>query len=233
MEHKPEVVDSVAAVAAGVAAGAQQIDESMADIGDLMADMFGAVAVAIDGQAQGGPRAVVAARRRQRELDEQAQRDRDKAAAPTAGSAAVANVAPPPRAAAAAHGASGPADPVRPGAAASGCATRREPCVLACADRASLLLTLACLPRSSQRPRLPTLQPSAQRQPSGCRALAADAGAASRAVVPGPGRGGQVAPTRGEPRRGDQAAKRVCARGGRGGEAADAHRPGSGGLERR
>ena len=81
MEPEPEPVDTVAAVAAGVAAGADQIDESMSDIGDMMADMFGAVAIAIDGQAQGGPRAVVAARRRQRELDEQEQRDKDAAAA--------------------------------------------------------------------------------------------------------------------------------------------------------
>ena len=129
-EPEPEPVDSVAAVAAGVAAGAQQIDESMSDIGDLMADMFGAVAVAIDGQAQGGPRAVVAARRRQRELDEQEQRDREAAeAAAAAGSAAPrvpgatagrAAVTTPPRA----GGVAGARGDARSGAAASGCAPR-------------------------------------------------------------------------------------------------------------
>ncbi len=138
MEPKAEPVDSVAAVAAGVAAGAQQIDECMADIGDLMADMFGAVAVAIDGQAQGGPRAVVAARRRQRELDEQAQRDREQdLVSANSVSAVAAKDASPLVGAADEEGCGGasvgpttprvpssPSDRARPGAAGSGCATR-------------------------------------------------------------------------------------------------------------
>eukprot|EP01044_Picomonas_judraskeda_P018144 COSAG03_NODE_3540_length_1959_cov_2.626344_2_plen_168_part_00 len=154
-------VDSVAAVAAGVAAGAQQLDECMGDIGDLMADMFGAVAVAIDGQAQGGPRAVVAARRRQRELDEQAQRSRERDLASTAAAAAqdiapsvgpaaalgrdavAGALSPTPRAP------SNPSDRVVPG-----CAARRVLCVFWLVDcvgdtrRPLRFLTLACLPRS-------------------------------------------------------------------------------------
>ena len=39
-------------------------------VGDLMAGMLGEVAVAIEGEARGGPRAVIAARRRQREQEE-------------------------------------------------------------------------------------------------------------------------------------------------------------------
>ena len=158
-------VDSVAAVAAGVAAGAQQLDECMADIGDLMADMFGAVAVAIDGQAQGGPRAVVAARRRQRELDEQAQRsrERDLASTDAAATAAAAqdiarSVGP---AAALGRDVVAGALPPTPRAPSNrsdrvlpGCAARRVLCVLWLVDcvgdtrRPLRFLTLACLPRS-------------------------------------------------------------------------------------
>ena len=133
MEPELEPVDSVAAVAAGVAAGAQQIDDCMADIGDLMADMFGAVAVAIDGQAQGGPRAVVAARRRQRELDEQAQRDREQhaiTAVPAHDASALVGGADEEGRGGASVGPSTPrvlssqGGRARPGAAGSGCATR-------------------------------------------------------------------------------------------------------------
>lgn len=138
MEPEEEPVDSVAAVAAGVAAGAQQIDECMADIGDLMADMFGAVAVAIDGQAQGGPRAVVAARRRQRELDEQAQRDREQALAsadaatpravkdvsPLVGSATEEGCGGAVKRSTLPRVPSSPSDRVRPGTAGSGCAAQ-------------------------------------------------------------------------------------------------------------
>ena len=65
-------------------------DENAADeldVNDLMADMLGAVAVAIDGQAQGGPRAVVAARRKQRELEEAQAAAAAAAAADASGSA--------------------------------------------------------------------------------------------------------------------------------------------------
>ena len=169
---EPTTVDSVAAVAAGVAAGVQQLDECMADIGDLMADMFGAVAVAIDGQAQGGPRAVVAARRRQRELDEQAQRDKERVLASTdaATTAAAQDIAPSvgPRGTGlgrdvvAVHlpttprAPSNPSNRVRPMAAASGCVARRAVCAFWLVGRVGdkrrplLFLTLACLPRSSQ-----------------------------------------------------------------------------------
>ena len=41
--------------------------EDEADLADLMAGMFGEVAIAIDGEARGGVAAVVAARRRARQ----------------------------------------------------------------------------------------------------------------------------------------------------------------------
>lgn len=232
-EPEPEPVDSVAAVAAGVAAGAQQIDESMSDIGDLMADMFGAVAVAIDGQAQGGPRAVVAARRRQRELDEQEQRDREAAeAAAAAGSAAPrvpgatagrAAVTTPPRA----GGVAGARGDARSGAAASGVRTAYSlacdigSSAMACRAFAQRFLvdTCCCWRRAFLQ------RAGAAAWLSGRRAgvgggLAADSRAAALGFIE-EGRGRESAPAGTEPRGGASVAERVRTGDDGGGEAAD------------